>query len=310
MVTGDRQLDVAFVGRANVDITVRVPSRAVPGRTVFASSPAAIAAGGKSLNQAIAAACAGARVGLVGNAGADSWGHLVVEALQAAQVDTSLFSLVPSASTGAAIIEIGPDGENCIVLALSPETELTPEQVSARLGHLRAGVVVTQFDLQPDTVDAVLRYQQADVRIGNLVPHPGVGRAGLAGLDLYVVNEQEAAAILGCHHGDPMDAARDLRKFGVRAAVVTAGSRGAAYSSPDETALVPAKQVSAVDTSGAGDVFLGVLATQLAQRAPLSHAMVRAVEAGSVAVQYPGPRPPAAILSETTLGGERRHVSP
>ncbi|MBB4961921.1 PfkB family carbohydrate kinase [Micromonospora polyrhachis] len=282
-----------FIGRANVDITVRVAGRATPGRTMFASSPAMISAGGKSLNQAIAAAGANARVGLLGNAGEDQWGNLVVQALQAAQVDTSCFSLVPSASTSAAIIEIGADGENRIILALSPETELTPEQVRTRLDCLSPPVVVTQLDLQPESVEAGLRCQHTDIRIGNLVPDPGIGTGVLAGLDLYVVNDVEAAAVLGYCADDPMDAARDLCKLGVRTAIVTVGARGAAYCGPDGAARVPADRVRVVDTSGAGDAFLGVLAAHLARKVPLRDAIVRAVEAGSTAVQHLGPRPPA-----------------
>jgi ribokinase len=292
-------LDVLIVGRANVDITVRIPQRPTPGRTTFASSPAIITAGGKSLNQAIAAARSGAHVGLIGNAGADEWGRFLAQALEQAGVDTSCFQLIPSAQTGAAVVEVTPDGENYIVLALSPATELTSIHVRTGIDRLHAPVVVTQLDLQPEAVDAALRHHQSDTLIGNLVPHIGIGSAAIAGLDVFVGNEYEATTILGQHHADPMIAAQELRGLGTRTAVVTAGARGAAYSCADGTELISAQQVRAIDTSGAGDAFLGTLAVQLAQKTSLREAVQAAVIAGTTAVQRVGPqtRPDAATPS-------------
>ncbi|WP_405098266.1 PfkB family carbohydrate kinase [Micromonospora sp. NBC_01412] len=272
------------MGRANIDITVRIPGPPVPGRTTFASSPATTTAGGKSLNQALAASRAGARTSLIGNAGDDHWGAFLYRALTDAAIDVSSFQLVPSASTGIAVIEVDPDGENRIILARALETELTGEQVRTRLAGLRTSVVVAQLDLQPDAVDAVFRHHRAETLIGNLVPHSTLGSAALAPLDLFVSNEAEAAAVLGRHHDDPTVAARELRKLGPRAAVVTAGSRGAAYSDADDTALVPAQQVNVINTSGAGDTFLGTLAARLVHQHPLSHAVADGVAAATTLV--------------------------
>ncbi|WBB78600.1 PfkB family carbohydrate kinase [Micromonospora sp. WMMD882] len=182
---------VAVVGRANIDITVRMPGPSVVGRTTFASSPATTPAGGKSLNQALAASRAGAHASLIGNAGDDHWGAFLYRPLTDAAVDASCFHLVPSASTGIAVIEVDPDGENRIILARAPETELTGEQVRSRLAELHASVVVTQLDLPPDAVDAVFRHHRARALIGNLVPHPTLGPTALAPLDLFVANEAE-----------------------------------------------------------------------------------------------------------------------
>ncbi|WBB93443.1 PfkB family carbohydrate kinase [Verrucosispora sp. WMMC514] len=279
---------VAFIGRANIDITVRVPQRPVAGRTMFASAPATTTAGGKSLNQALAARKTGVLTSLISAAGDDPWGTFLHRALTDAAVDVSFFQLVSAASTGVAIIEVTPDGENYIVLARHPETELTGEHVHRGLQQLQAPIVVTQLDLQPDAVDAVFRHHRAQTIVGNLVPHPTLGRTALVPLDLFVSNEAEAAAILGRHHVDPSVAAEELRKLGPRAAVVTAGAHGAAYSSPDHTALIPAQHVNALNTSGAGDAFLGTLVAQLARQAPLPHAVVEGVAAATTFVQIGG----------------------
>ncbi|MEH1017811.1 PfkB family carbohydrate kinase [Micromonospora sp. CPCC 206060] len=276
---------VAFVGRANIDITVRIPQRPVAGRTTFASSPATTTPGGKSLNQAMAARQAGVRASLISNVGDDEWGAFLSRALTNAAIDVSFFQLVPSAPTGTAIIEVTPDGENYIVLAHSTETELGSEHVRDALQQLRAPIVVTQLDLQPDAVDAVFRHHHAETLIGNLVPHPSLGLTALAPLDLFVSNEAEAAAILGRHHDDPSVTAQELRKLGPQAVIVTAGARGAAYSNADHTALAPAPHVKATNTSGAGDTFLGTLAARLAHNAPLSHAVAEGVAAATTFVQ-------------------------
>lgn len=279
---------VAFVGRANIDITVRIPQRPVPGRTTFASSPATTTPGGKSLNQALAARGAGARTSLISNAGTDEWGSFLNRVLTDAAVDMSFFRLVPSAATGVAIVEVTPDGENYIILARPPETELTGQQVRSGLQQVPASIVVTQLDLQPEAVDAVFRHHRAETLIGNLVPHPTVGSAALAALDLFVSNEAEAAAILGRHHTDPLIAAQELRKLGPRAAVVTAGARGAAYSDTDQAALVPAQHVTAINTTGAGDAFLGTLAARLADQVPLPQAVAEGVAAATSLVRIEG----------------------
>ncbi|WP_431886393.1 PfkB family carbohydrate kinase [Micromonospora wenchangensis] len=275
---------VIVVGRANIDITVRIPRRPQPGRTTFASAPATTTAGGKSLNQARATAGAGARTTLVANAGTDDWGTFLRRALTDAGVDVSFFQLIPSAPTGVAIVEVTPDAENHIVLALSPATELTADQVRDALRRLHAPTVLTQLDLPPDAVDAVLQHHRAETLIGNLVPHPTLGSAVLTALDLFVCNEHEAAAILGRHHVEPTIAAQELRELGPRAAVVTAGARGAAYSTAEQTKLVPAPQVHATDTTGAGDQFLGTLAARLTQNTPLGQAITDAVNAATAVV--------------------------
>ncbi|MFI6163138.1 PfkB family carbohydrate kinase [Micromonospora haikouensis] len=300
------------MGRANIDITVRIPGPPVPGRTTFASVPATTTAGGKSLNQALAVSRAGAHASLVGNAGDDHWGAVLYQTLTGAAVDVSCFHLVPSVSTGVAVIEVDPDGENRIILARVPKTELTGEQVRSRLAGLRASVVVTQLDLRPDAVDAVLRHHRARTLIGNLVPHPTLGPAVLATLDLFVANEAEAAAVLGRHHDDPMVAARELCELGVRAAVVTAGPCGAAYSDAHDTALVPAPQVDAINTSGAGDTFLGTVAARLAHQFPLSHAVADGVAAATTFVRDGGqrqhhPEPPEHEGQDRQEGHHRDH---
>jgi ribokinase len=294
-IARDGQTEVAIVGRANVDLTVRIPRRPSPGLTVFTTGLRTMP-GGKGLNQAIAVARLGGRARLVANTGADPWGHQLHTALVEAGVDIESFRLLSDATTAAAIIEVTPDGEPHIVLALSPATELTAEDVTRALTPLPAPIVVSQLDLQPAAVEALMRIPRPDLLIGNLVPHPDLHPRVLADLDVFVVNHHEAAAVLGVDSVGPLSAAVQLRQLGPRAAVVTAGALGAAYSCPDGSAVVPAPAVTVVDASGAGDAFLGALALSLSRGTSLPDAVATAVRVGSQAVQYSGALLPDRVL--------------
>ncbi|MFI2652397.1 ribokinase [Micromonospora fulviviridis] len=290
-MTGGRSpgdsVDVAFIGRANIDLTIRVPQRARPGRTSIGTS-LALSAGGKSLNQAIAAARCGGRAALIANVGDDTWGREIKATLNNAAVDDRYVRPIRRATTGAAIIEVTPDGESYITLALSPSTELTTQDVNNAMTGLAMKAVVVQLDLPPEPVTALLRHRRESIVIGNLVPHPELDPAILQHLDVLVVNHHEAAAILDTSTDNPLDAANALQRLGPRTVVVTAGPHGAAYTHPGGHGTVPAPTVEVVDTTGAGDAFLGHLAVNLARHVTLWDAITAAVDAGSHAVQHPG----------------------
>ena len=291
MTTDRTHVDVVLVGRAHVDLTVRIPHRPSPGRTAIGSELVA-SAGGKSLNQAIAVVRLGGRSALVANAGADGWGNLLRTTLHDAGVDLTWFRVVDAAPTGAAIVEITPDGDNTIILAVSPTTELTPRQIISALTEASAPVLVIQLDLPAELVTTALdTSSRRTLRIGNLVPHPTLDRARMRDLDVFVVNHQEAIETLGVDV-DPRTSAEQLRRLGPAGVVVTAGADGAAYSTVDHTGVVTAQAVPALDSTGAGDAFLGALALALAHGSALPAAVVAGVEAGTRAVQHHGAQLP------------------
>lgn len=292
--------DVAFLGRANIDLTVRVPYRASPGRTAIGSSLIATP-GGKSLNQAVAAARLGARCCLIANTGADAWGQQLTTALTEAGVETRYFKQVEGAHTGAAIIEVTPDGESYVTLALSPATELTIDDVRDAVDAITTTTLVVQLDLPPEPVTALLTQRRFPLIVGNLIPHAGLDRAMLQQLDILVVNQHEAAAILHTPVTDPLDAVTRLRRLGPDTVVVTAGAQGAAYDHPDGSGTIPAPTVPVIDTTGAGDAFLGALTLALTRRTPLPEAVATAVHTGSLAVQHASAQPP--VTNDTTKPG-------
>lgn len=301
-VSSPPRTDVVFVGRANIDLAVRIPYRPGPGQTAFGSELVSTP-GGKSLNQAIAVARLGGRATLVANAGDDHWGRHLMTSLIEAAVDVTHFHLLPGVPTGAAIIEVTPDGENYLILSISPGTELNANQVDDALARVDAPVTVVQLDLPPEPVTQVLSAPgRGTIRIGNLVPHPGLDMTLMKRLDVLVVNQHEAATILGVADISPRAAARQLRQLGPRRVVVTAGRDGAAYSDIEQSDTIDAHTVEVVDTTGAGDAFLGSLALDLAKNMPLSDAVPRAVSVGAEAVQHRGAQlPPKLALKDRDI---------
>lgn len=302
MTPPEGSAEITIIGRANIDLTVRVPYHPSPGarQSAFGSELVATA-GGKSLNQAIAVARLGGRAGLVANVGADPWGRQVRTTLVEAGVDIGQFRLLSDVPTGAAVIEVTPDGESVIVLAISPRTELTSEQVGIALAESAAPVVVLQLDLPPEpVVTALTESHRRMIRVGNLVPHTAFDPGMLSYLDILLVNHNEAATILGINSGiDPLTAAHQLRALGPRTVVVTAGGDGAAYSHADHAGSVPAPTVPVIDTTGAGDAFLAGLVLSLAEGAVLPDAVAQAVRVGTDAVQYEGGQTAIGATSES-----------
>src|SRR5262249_12521504 len=153
-------------------------------------------------------------------------------ALLAAGVDTQFFKLIDDATTGAAIVELTPDGEGYITLALSGATELTADDVAEAMDATAAEVIVVQLDLSCEPVAEVLSHRRAPIVIGNLVTDSTLDRSMLRQLDVLVVNQPEAATILGADVEDPVEASALLQLLGPVCTVVTAGARGAAFSFP------------------------------------------------------------------------------
>ena len=285
--------DVFVMGSINQDFVLKVERRARPGETVT-DAVLSTHNGGKGANQAAAAALLGASVVLLARVGADGFGGPLVEALRERGVDTSLVEEATNSSTGTAFITVTPDGENAITVAPGANRRLTAGDVEAAAGAIGAArVLVAQMEIP---VEAVVRgvelARDAGTRaLVNLAPWREVSPELLRGLDPLVVNEHEAALLLGDRVegvAAALSAARRLLSLGPRSAVVTLGSDGAVFAEAAGAAHVPAPKAEVVDTTGAGDAFVGALASQLAREAPLEEAVAYACRAGSVAVTKEG----------------------
>ena len=346
---------LTVLGSLNIDISVTVPDLPVPGATVLGRA-AVFAPGGKGANQAVAAARLGADAGMpvamVGCTGDDDFGRTLREALQAEGIDDSRVRIVAGAPTGIAMITVDHAGENMITVApganhevstaditaahsawshpapSSPAAADSAASVSAASNASRDVLVISAEVPIPVITAALAESAGRALRVLNLAPAPSRAEAAElvdAGPEWLVVNESEAAAVLGrtvAGLAEAADAAADLVAAGARNAVVTAGAAGAAYCGPHPAAdarpaadprpaagarpgvvTVPGFKVTAIDTVGAGDTFVGALAVALAAGVPPVDAVTAAAAAGAAAAARPGtqsgmPRP-ADVLAAT-----------
>jgi ribokinase len=285
--------DVFVVGSINQDFVLNVERRPEPGETVT-DARLETHNGGKGANQSAAAALLGGSVAFLGRVGDDGFGGPLVRSLADKGVDTSLVQEVPGSSTGTAFITVTPDGENAITVAPGANRRLTAEDVDHASEWIQqARVLVAQMEIPPQ---AVLRAVEVAAGSGtraliNLAPPFEVPRTLLEKLDPLVVNEHEAAFLLGeSVEGvdGALSAAPELLSLGPRSVVVTVGDDGAVFSGGESAQHLTAPKVEVVDTTGAGDAFVGALAARLADNAPLEDAVAYAVRAGAAAVTKEG----------------------
>ena len=301
---------VTVLGSLNMDISVTVPRLPEPGATVLGSA-ARFTPGGKGANQAVAAARLGGSVRLAGCVGDDDFGRRLLAALADEGVDAGAVRTVTGTPTGLAMISVDRAGENLITVAPGANHEVSGDQAVAAASD-DDDILVICAEIPVPAIRSALRARPSGARcVLNLAPAPEQAAALMAGaapdLDWLVVNETEAAAVLGRPVSGLADAGRaagQLVAAGARHAVVTAGAHGAALAQGAESAqVIKAFPVEAVDTVGAGDTFVGALAVALAAGVPAAEAVRAAAAAGATAATRPGaqagmPRP--ADIAVTT----------
>jgi ribokinase len=327
---------VTVLGSLNTDISLLVPHLPGPGETVLAAAAAIFGAGGKGANQAVAAARLGAAVRMTGCCGDDEFGARLRTGLVAEGIGVAGLRVVPGVASGLALITVDPAGENSIAVAAGANGLAGDAEVAAAFAQ-PCDVLVLSAEIPVPVLGAALRQARAEgVRtVLNLAPVPE-GAAGLLAErpDWLVVNAQEAAALAGRSPGAGLDgappgapaggqageaaldeAALDEAALGLAAAaglaagldgghvVVTLGAAGAVLAGPSGTAAVPGFRVTAVDTVGAGDAFVGALAVALASGLEPAAAVTAACAAGAAAATRRGAQAalpgPADVLAAT-----------
>lgn len=285
---------VTVIGSANIDLVVEVDRRPGAGETIMGSD-LQTHPGGKGANQAAAAARAGAPTRLVACVGDDPHGALQRTSLSDAGVDTGLVQ-ISDRPTGTALILLTADGENSIVVSPGANADVSPAMVD---GAVRSagddGVVVLSMEIPTAIVTyAAERAADAGIRVVlNAAPAHRLDEATLGRCDPLIVNEHEAQTVLGdgaaVDHDDDFDRlASALVARGARSVVVTLGAAGAAVAEEGGVYRVPAHRVDAIDTTGAGDAFVGAVACELARGASLHDAVTFATAMSAVAVQRMG----------------------
>jgi ribokinase len=280
-------------GSINIDLVFRVAALPRPGDTVLTPGYATVP-GGKGANQAVAAARDGARVRMVGRVGRDAFAGLALDSLRGAGVDTSAVA-GDDAPTGCAAIGVDRAAENQIIVASGANARVHPDQVDAPwLGPNTT--LVLQMEVPADAnASLIRRARERKARIVlNLAPAGGLAEDVLRAVDVLVVNGGEArwlAASFGGMEGDDIAVAAALAaRLGVVVAM-TRGGKGALAATRDGVWAVEALPVAPVDTTAAGDAFVGVFAAGLDHGEGLERALHRASVAAGLACLSEGAQP-------------------
>lgn len=311
---------VIVLGSANVDAVTYVDAFPQPGETILALD-ARTGLGGKGANQAVAASLTGAQVSFAGAVGDDASGEFVQRTLAAHGVALDALSVLPGVLTGSAAIAVDGAGENTIIVASGANARLDPAWVRsvpvsrllAWAGPASAPLVgLAQGELPAAVVAefAALCREQGARFVLNLAPAISVADEVLRDADPLIVNEGEAFAVLGEEARDELSADEALllaeRLVGrCRSVVITLGAAGAVFVGSDgadgrvAAAHVPSpKPERVVDTTGAGDAFVGALAARLSAGDALAAAAAWGAAAGSASVQAPGAVDSYAALAD------------
>jgi ribokinase len=303
---GRARVDIAVVGSVNVDLVASVARLPLPGETVAARGFAQFV-GGKGGNQAVAAARLGRHVALVGLTGDDAEGGVVRAALAAEGVDVAHLGVAPTTATGRAIVVVAEDAANHIVVVGGANAALAEEHLADAADVLgTARVVVVQLEVPLGTVLAAAR-RATGTLVLNPAPARALPRELLGRVDVLVVNEVEHEAVLGRPvPADLRDVAAHVAAAGLTCTVVvTLGARGAVLCGRDGVVVEAPPDVAVLDTTGAGDTFIGALADALSRGEDPRDALRWAVHAASLSVGALGATtamPTAAQVAASVAG--------
>lgn len=259
-----QQPHIVVVGSANIDLTTLTDAFPRPGETIFGSG-FHLGFGGKGANQAVAASLCGARVSMVARVGDDLFGPATIDNFAKRGIDSTHVRVTPGVSSGVAPIFVDSAGQNRILVVKGANDRLSPEDIDAAEDVIEAAdCVVLQLEIPVATVYHTLRLARRHGVRSILNPAPGqpLDLAEAANADYVIPNETEAEALSGMTVGSVEEAracARSLRQRGLRGVIVTLGANGAISG---EEHIAP-HRVQAVDTTGAGDAFIGAFATFL-----------------------------------------------
>jgi len=286
-------IDIVVLGSINMDLVVKTQEMPRPGETVrgmdFVTIP-----GGKGANQAAAAARLGARVEMVGRVGGDSFGPVLLQNMRVQGVGTAHLVADPDVSSGIAMIIVDGHGENSIVVAPGANGRVSMEDVQAARDPIeRASYLLLQLEVPFEVVRGAIEMARScgTPVILNAAPAYPLEPGFVDGVYCLVVNESEARALSGMQVNgidDARKAAHQMLAWGVQVVIVTLGAQGAYVASAGLEAHIPARKVKVVDTTAAGDAFIGGLAVALGSQFDLVEAVRYATCAGTLATTVLG----------------------
>lgn len=294
---------IVVVGSVNVDLLAQVQRHPAPGETLHGTGGQMLP-GGKGANQAVAAARLGARVTMVGAVGTDAQAEVALSALREAGVDLARLAEIEG-PTGLAIVTVAEDGENSIVVIAGANDAMDAERVrAAREAIAAARIVVCQGEIPRDGIEALPALVTGRF-LHNPAPVMELDPAVLRASDPLVVNQHEAGLVLAqlapdlSAPTDPDAMVRALQAQGIASVVLTLGADGARVADAGGIQPIPPAPVDAVDTTGAGDAFIGALALGLARGDDLATAARLASRVGAFAATGEGAQPSYPSADDT-----------
>ena len=299
---------VTVIGSMNLDTNLRVRKMPKPGETVHATGHYS-AAGGKGANQAVAAARSGCKVSFIGGVGNDAPGSEMLNLLKKEGINTSGIITAPHESTGQAFITVDDNGQNSITIYAGANYAFGPNEVVQNKALIAdSDFLIAQFETPLEATIKGFEIAQAEGVTTILNPAPAMAEipADLLKLtDIITPNETEAETITGIKVIDEktaQEAAAKLHQQGAATVIITIGAKGAFYDYQGQYALIPAFKVKAVDTTAAGDTFIGAMTSVLKpDLTNLKEAILFANKASSLTVQKFGAQPAIPFAKDIKL---------
>jgi ribokinase len=272
---------IAVIGSANIDLTTFSDRFPKAGETIFGQK-FNLGFGGKGANQAVASRLCGADVFMVARVGSDLFGPATIENFKKLGIDATHVKQIEGVSSGVAPIFVDPNGQNRILVVKGANDLLKPADVDAAADLLKTvDCMVLQFEIPLETVYYSASFARKNgIRcVVNPAPAQPVDLNALAGLDYFVPNESEAESITGMPVRNVDEAkicAKKLLSGGVKRIILTLGANGSLLAGGDGMEHVPAFSVKSIDSTGAGDAFIGSFAVFLGEGLPEREAIRRA----------------------------------
>jgi ribokinase len=297
---------IAVVGSINMDLVVRTPRMPLPGETLTGSDFRTIS-GGKGANQAVAAARMGAQVSLVGCVGADAFGAEMRDRLAADGIDLGYVDIAQDVPTGVAVILVDAGSQNCIVIAAGANAVLTAQSIERAAAAIeQAQLLICQLETPLPAVQRAIEIARRKGKVVVLNPAPALALDPglLKQVDYLIPNETEATLLTGVAVTDIPSAevaAKQLRAQGAKVVLLTVGAKGVLVVDGAGTTLLPALPVRAVDSTAAGDTFVGSFAVGLAEGLPLVKAVMLGQCAAAISVTRFGAQTSIPYRAEVDL---------
>ncbi|MDD4108736.1 MAG: ribokinase [Prolixibacteraceae bacterium] len=291
---------ILVIGSSNTDMVVKVPRIPSPGETVLGSD-FIIAPGGKGANQAVASSRAGSEVVFIAAVSDDSFGKESVENYKREGIDTSYIKIKSETHSGIALINVASDGENSISVASGANNLLLPDDIYSSVEAFEeAAVVLVQLEIPMETVAAVSEISSSKgiPLILNPAPASVIPEIIYSRIEVLTPNETEAEILTGSKAGEIPEMARELFDKGAEAVIITLGRKGVYLKNSEFSGYIKGYTANAVDTTAAGDVFNGALASALANKISLFEAIDFAQRAAAISVTRMGAQPSAPELNE------------